>query len=138
MFVDVDTFLAHELDGGFLETNRFSANGHMYGTPWPAPPPGRDVVLEIDLNGALQVREQVPDAVLVLVLPPSAEELERRLRGRGDDDDHVRRRLALAAEEERVGRTVAHHVVVNDDLDRAVGEVAGILDLHRSRTPGET
>jgi guanylate kinase len=129
--VQPDAFEANELQGGFLETNRFAANGHWYGTPWPEEPPGRDVVLEIDLNGALQVRERIPDAKLILVVPPTREELERRLRGRGDDEDHVRRRLALADQEVEGGRVVADHVIVNDDLDRAVSEVAGILDGYR-------
>ncbi len=137
MFVDEPTFAAHEAAGGFLETNRFAANGHLYGTPWPDPPPGRDVLLEIDLNGARQVRERVPAAVLVLVVPPSRDELERRLRGRGDDEAHVQRRLALAVDEEREGRAIADAVVVNDDLDRAAREVAGILGAHRRRNPGE-
>jgi guanylate kinase len=132
VFVDRDAFEAREAAGGFLETNRFAANGHCYGTPWPEEPPGRDVVLEIDLNGARQVKERVPSARLILVEPPDRAELERRLRGRGDDDEHVRQRLALADDEVYGGREIADAVVVNDDLNRAVEEVAGILDGYRS------
>ncbi len=138
VFVDRDTFLAHQRQGGFLETNEFAANGHLYGTPWPQEPPGKDVLLEIDLNGARQVRQRFPAAVLVLVVPPDRQELERRLRGRGDGEEHVARRLALADVEIDQGRRVADHVVVNDDLDRAAAEVAGMLAGYRSRTPGET
>lgn len=137
VFVDPDTFLSHQRENGFLETNRFAANDHLYGTPWPEAPEGKDVLLEIDLNGALQVREGSPDALLLLVVPPDREELERRLRGRGDSEQDVARRLALADLEIDQGRRVADHVVVNDDLDRAAREVAGILDHHRSRPPGE-
>ncbi|MBW3615973.1 MAG: guanylate kinase [Actinobacteria bacterium] len=138
VFVDKDAFLAKESEGGFLETNRFAANDQFYGTPWPEEPPGKDVLLEIDLNGAVQVRERAADPVLVLVVPPDREELERRLRGRGDSEDHVARRLALADVEIDQGRQLADHVVVNDDLDRAARELAGILAHHRSRPPGET
>lgn len=131
VFVDRETFEANEAVGRFLETNRFAANGHCYGTPWPEEPPGRDVILEIDLNGARQVRARVAGARLVLVVPPSREELERRLRARGDSDDHVERRLALADLEVAEGGEIADAIVVNDDLDRAVEEVAGILDGYR-------
>jgi guanylate kinase len=131
VFVDRDTFEAHELQGGFVETNRFAANGRWYGTPWPDEEAGQDVVLEIDVNGARQVKERFPDAKLLLVVPPTSEELERRLRGRGDDDEHVQRRLALAEIEVREGREIADVVVVNDELDRAAEEVVGILDAYR-------
>ena len=131
VFVDDTTFEAFATEGGFLETNRFEANGCWYGTPWPDEP-DRDVVLEIDLNGARQVKERYPDATLILVLPPNQEELERRLRGRGDPEEHVQRRLALADIEVNGGLEIADHVVINDDLDRAVEEVAGILDGYRS------
>ncbi|HUP85057.1 MAG TPA: guanylate kinase [Acidimicrobiales bacterium] len=131
VFVDEATFAAKAIADGFLETNQFAGNSCWYGTPWPDQP-NRDVVLEIDLNGARQVRERYPDARLILVLPPDQEELERRLRGRGDDEEHVQRRLALADVEITGGLELADRVVINDDLDRAVEEVAGILDGYRS------
>ena len=131
VFVDRETFEANEAAGRFLETNRFAGNGHCYGTPWPEEPTGRDVLLEIDLNGARQVRERVAGARLVLVVPPSREELERRLRGRGDSEEHVVGRLALADLELDQGSEIADAIVVNDDLNRAVEEVAGILDGYR-------
>lgn len=131
VFVDTATFEAHAESGGFLETNRFAANDCWYGTPWPDEP-DRDVVLEIDVNGARQVQERDPEAKLILVLPPHQEELERRLRGRGDTEEHVQRRLELADLEVDGGLEIADHVVINDDLDRAVEEVAGILDGYRS------
>ena len=73
---------------------------------------------------------------MILVVPPSRAHQEARLRARGDDDEAVRRRLIAAESEERIGRGLAHHVVVNDDLDRAVGEVAGILASYRSPSGG--
>ena len=138
-FVDRDTFEQLIAEGGFLEWNEFEANGHLYGTPLPDAGGdhggGGDVVLEIDLNGARQVREKVPDAVVILVLPPSREELARRLRHRGDDEAQAARRLALAEHEMAEGRHLADHEVVNDDLARAVDEVAGILDRYRRTRP---
>ncbi|MGI8791825.1 MAG: guanylate kinase, partial [Acidimicrobiales bacterium] len=133
VFVSRDEFIAHREAGGFLEWNEFTANGHLYGTPMPEAPEDRFVLLEIDVNGARQVKERLPGARLVLVVPPSLDELERRLRGRGDADEHVARRLQLAEDEMTEGRAIADEVVMNDDLVRAVEEVAGILD--RSRPP---
>jgi guanylate kinase len=103
------------------------------GTPTPDPPPGKDMVLEIDIRGAQQVRERYPDAVVVLVLPPSRDELERRMRARGDSEELIRARLELGETEERQGREVADHVLINDDLERAVEELAGIVRAHRSQ-----
>lgn len=132
-FVDRPRFLTRAAEGGFLEWAELAANGELYGTPWPDPPAGRDVVLEIDVQGAAQVVGRSPDAVVVLVVAPSVEEQAARMRARGDDEGHVASRLALGVKEEEQGRKLAAHVVVNDDLDRAVDELAGIL--HRYRDP---
>jgi len=98
----------------------------------PEPDVDRDVLLEIDLQGARQVRDLRPDATLVLLLPPSPHVQAERLRARGDDESHVARRLAEGAEEEREGRRIADHVVVNDTIAQATADVASILDLRRS------
>ena len=119
--------------GGFLEWAEFL--GHRYGTPLPDPPPGRDVLLEIDLQGARQILDRHPGAVLVLLLPPSADVQAERLRARGDDEAEVQRRIEKGRQEELAGRELTPHAVVNDDLDKAVSEVAGILDAHRSGAP---
>ena len=132
-FVDRARFEAAVAEGRFLEWAEFL--GNLYGTPLPDPPPGTDVVLEIDLQGAEQVRRRDPSAVIVLLVPPSVEVQAQRLRGRGDDEAAVTRRIAKGAEEMVVGRTLTPHVVVNDDLDTAVAEVAGILHAHRSQPP---
>jgi len=119
--------------GGFLEWAEFL--GHRYGTPLPDAPPGADVLLEIDLQGAEQVRARYPEALVVLLLPPSRSVQADRLRRRGDDEAEVRRRLDLGVEEERTGRALTPFVVVNDEVDRAVAEVAGILADHRRSAP---
>ena len=89
-------------------------------------------MLEIDVNGAEQVRAAHPEAVVIMVVPPSEEAQADRLRHRGDSVDQVEARLALGREEIPRGRAVADHVVLNDDLDRAVEEVAGIIAGHRA------
>jgi guanylate kinase len=116
--------------GGFLEWAEFL--GHLYGTPHPEPPPGKDVLLEIDLQGAAQVKESDPGVLIVLLLPPSPEIQAERLRRRGDDEAEVARRLETGAREEKIGRALTSFVVVNNDVDQAVAEVAGILEAHRS------
>jgi guanylate kinase len=96
-------------------------------------PAGADVVLEIEVQGARQVHELDPDALLLFVVPPSPEEQERRLRGRGDPEEIVLRRLAKAAEETAAARALGAVEVVNDDLDRAVAEIHDIIENARSR-----
>jgi guanylate kinase len=129
-FVDRRTFEDHRDSGGFLEWAEFL--GNLYGTPMPDPPPSKDIVLEIDVQGAFQVREKYPDALIVLLLPPSTEVQAQRLRKRGDDDEEVARRIAKGTEEERLGRELTPYVVINDDLARAVSDIAGILSRYRN------
>jgi guanylate kinase len=128
--VDRPTFEVRAAAGGFFEWAEFI--GNLYGTPVTDPVPGRDVLLEIDLQGALQVRRLRPDATLILLLPPSPETQAERLRGRGDDERHVALRLAEGAEEERQGRQLADAVVVNDTVAQATADVASILVDRRS------
>ncbi|MDQ6616110.1 MAG: guanylate kinase [Actinomycetota bacterium] len=130
-FVERDEFLARVDEGGFLEYTEFPGTGHFYGTPNLEPPPGQDVILEIELNGAQQVKERLPDAKLIVVVPPSQADQEARLRARGDNEQHIRRRLEVGEEEERLGRKIADAVVVNDDIERAAREVAGIIARYR-------
>jgi len=129
VFVDRDAFEARIEADGFLEWTDFL--GNYYGTPTPDPPPGADVVLEIELDGAQQVRKRHPDAIVIFVMPPSREEQERRLRGRGDPEDKVAKRLKKAEEEEPIGLALADHVIVNDDLDRAVSELLAVIESHQ-------
>src|SRR5689334_9609763 len=87
VFVDQPTFERKIAEGGFLEWENFL--GHLYGTPIPHAPPGLDIVLEIELHGAQQVKDIHPDAVLVFVVPPSREAQEARMRRRGDPEDKI-------------------------------------------------
>jgi guanylate kinase len=132
-FVSPQRFEALIEAGALLEWATYA--GHRYGTPAApvrdAVAAGSVVVLDIEVQGALQVKVHDPGALLVFLLPPSLAELERRLRGRGtESDDAVARRLARAREE----LTEAHRFdvrVVNDDLDRCVAEVLDAIAAAR-------
>lgn len=117
--------------GGFLEWTDFL--GSYYGTPTPTAPPGTDVVLEIEVDGAQQVRRGHPNALLIFVLPPSRDEQQRRLQARGDPPDKVAARLRKAEDEEPVGKAISDYVVVNDSLDRTVDELLEIINTERAR-----
>lgn len=130
-FVDREAFEERAAGGGFLEWAEFL--GHLYGTPTPDPPEGCDLLLEIDVQGARQVVDRRPGAVVVLLVPPSPAVQEARLLARGDDPEHVRRRLAAAERETAAGADLAGpNVVVNDDLDQALNQVAAIVERARS------
>jgi guanylate kinase len=133
VFVDRETFEHAAADGGFFEWASFL--DYLVGTPLPSPPPGADVLLEIDVQGAEQVLAQRPDATVIMVLPPSPEVQAARLAARGDDDDHIRRRVALGHAEKERGTEIAAHTVVNDDLARALAELTAIIDRTRSAAP---
>jgi guanylate kinase len=131
VFVSRTVFENRIADGGFLEWTEFL--GNLYGSPTPNIEDGLDIVLEIELHGASQVKQRHPDAILVFVQPPSRDEQRRRLQGRGDSEDHVIERLRKADEEERRGAEIADVVVVNDDLARCVAEIEGIIGAARQR-----
>jgi guanylate kinase len=133
VFVDRDTFEGRVADGGFLEYAEFL--GNLYGTPTPEPPPGKDLVLEIDVQGARQVLEHRPDALLLFLQAPSAAEQEARLRGRGDPPERVAERLAKAREEVDAGLELGAHCIVNDEIDRTVAEMEGIIAQARAGGP---
>ena len=132
VFVDRTTFRERIDAGGFIEWTEFPGTGELYGTPTLETPGERDIVLEIELDGAQQIKRRYPDALLILVVAPSPDEQQQRLRGRGDDDASVSRRLEVGAGEDLLGRQIADHVVVNDAVDRAARQVAGILEDHRA------
>jgi len=128
-FVKRDEFERRSAEGGFLEHTEFL--GNYYGTPTPSPPPGLDLLLEIELDGAQQVRKLHPESLLIFVVPPNRDEQRRRLEARGDPDPKVAERLAKAEHEEPIGLAIADHVVVNDDLDRAVDEIGRLIEAAR-------
>lgn len=131
VFADREAFERRIACGGFLEWTEFL--GYYYGTPTPETSDGRDVVLEIEVDGAKQVKALDPSAVLIFVLPPSRAEQERRLRGRGDPDQKVAERLRKAEDEEPVGMALADYVVVNDDLEQTIEEMLAIVNACRAR-----
>lgn len=133
-FLDRQEFLELVERGDLLE--HAEVHGELYGTLREATEreleAGRDVLLEIDVQGAAQVRAATAEAHLVFILPPSRDELEGRLRRRGlDPDDVIRLRLANAAEELRHATTY-DFVLVNDDLDETARALAGVVRALRS------
>jgi guanylate kinase len=125
VFVTRAQFEDHIANDGFLEWTEFL--GNYYGSPIPTPGDEHDVVLEIELHGAQQVKKRHPEAILFFVQPPSRDEQRRRLQHRGDGEHHVQERLQKAEDEERLASTLADVIVVNDDLERAVEEVLSLI-----------
>ncbi len=140
-FITPDAFQAMVRDEAFLEYA--NVHEHRYGTPrapvMQALDEGRDVLFDIDWQGAMSIASGAPgDVVRVFILPPSMAELKRRLDGRAQDaPDVIARRLARAGEEIRMWGEY-DYVLVNDDLERAYGELVSIYQaerLRRSRNP---
>lgn len=136
LFVTDDEFDRMARDDALLESAEVF-HGARYGTPRDFVETelaaGRDVILEIDVQGARQVRHRRPDAVMILLEPPSMADLEARLRGRGTEGDEAIAERLRAAASELAERDVFDHVLTNDDVGRAVDEVAAIIE--GSRTP---
>ncbi len=130
-FVDRATFEAAVDRGGFLEWVEFL--DYLQGTPVPDPPEGADVLLEIDVRGGRQVRELVPDAVLVFVDAPSREHQRKRLENRGDDAATVARRMEKTASERAEAVEMGYEIVVNDEVSRAVRAIENLIATDRER-----
>ena len=126
-------FEAMIAEGAFLEYA--DVYGNYYGTPL-APiearrSAGEDILLEIDTQGAMKVREKFPEGVYIFILPPSLAELERRIRGRDTEtEDVLQKRLAAAIDEIEAGKCYKY-VVTNDEVDGAVDSVCAILAAER-------
>lgn len=134
-FVTSEQFEAMVARGEFLEYARVFGK-HSYGTPkkWLDESRAKrlDLVLEIDVQGAAQVKEKLPESVAIFILPPSRLELERRLRSRGTDaDEEIRRRLAKAHDEIVASEKFYDFCVVNDDVERAGKEAQAIVTALR-------
>lgn len=133
-FLSDEEFRSRVEAGDFLEWAH--VHGHCYGTLKSEVDrlfaEGRSVVLEIDVQGGLNVRKVWPGAVLVFIQPPSASELERRLRGRGTEDEaSIELRLKNSAAEMAAAASYDERIV-NDDLDRAVDELADLIDSYET------
>ncbi|MBR6329096.1 MAG: guanylate kinase [Lachnospiraceae bacterium] len=128
-FKTVDEFEAMIEAGALLEHARFVDN--YYGTPADfvraKQEEGKNVILEIEIQGALSIKERYPEAVLIFVVPPDADELERRLRGRGTETDEViKKRLARACEESE-GIESYDYIVVNDSIEDCARRTHAII-----------
>ncbi len=134
-FVGEPAFLAMRERGEFLESAQ--VHGNHYGTSkkviLDALGRGEDLVLEIDWQGAQQVRKLYPHAVGVFILPPSVEELERRMRSRGQDSDEVIRRRLNNAREELAHQHEFNYRIINKDFDTARRELAEIIRNERTK-----
>ena len=135
-FVTHDRFRSMIDDGALLEYAEYV--GNYYGTPVAAVDSelnaGRDVVLEIEVQGALMVKQKRPDAVLIFIIPPDFSLLEQRLHSRGSEpDDVIARRLEKARSEYQSGDRY-DYIVVNDVLDEAVRELTSIIIAQRCKT----
>ncbi|HSC78311.1 MAG TPA: guanylate kinase, partial [Candidatus Acidoferrales bacterium] len=116
--------------------------GHYYGSHRDAleeaARQGSDLLLDIDVQGAQQVKERLPDAVAVFVLPPSWQELEHRLRARGlDAPEAVQRRLRCAREEIELSPDIYDYLVVNRSLEETCAQVQAIVVAERARRSGQ-
>lgn len=129
-FVTTEEFEEMIASDALLEWAIYS--GNHYGTPsGPVEmeiASGKDVLLDIEIDGARQVRAQRPDALMIFVSPPSAEVLSQRLRSRGDTSSQdIARRLKIAESQLEEAPGLFDHIVVNDVLDRATSEVANLI-----------
>ena len=136
-----DHFLRRERFLDWIDRNAFLEHaefvGNLYGTPKKyvdeAMESGKDVILDIEVQGAEQVHRQRPDVVRIFIAPPSWEELERRLVGRGTEDpEKVRERLARSREDILLARYY-DYLVINNDLDQAVEEIQAIITAEHCR-----
>ena len=127
-FVTTETFEEMIDNGAFLEYDAHAAN--YYGTPRAQAEEKMEhgsVLLDIEPNGARRVKESAPESVLIFIMPPSVEELERRLRGRGDtSEEQIAMRMERATWEMEQ-RSWYNHVVVNDDAERCADEILKII-----------
>jgi len=134
-FVDDKTFMAMLERGEFLESAE--VHGNRYGTSEAvireALARGQDLVLEIDWQGAQQVRRLYPECHGVFILPPSVAELERRMRARGQDSDAVIRRRLASAEEEISHAPEFDYAIINKDFDEAKKDLQAIIRVERLR-----
>ncbi|MBR0567225.1 guanylate kinase [Azoarcus sp. L1K30] len=138
-FVDVPTFRGLRDRGEFLEWAEVHGNYYATSKVWLKEQIalGRDTLLEIDWQGAQQVRKVFPDAVGVFILPPSLEELESRLRGRGTDSDDVINRRLLGARGEMRHVAEFDYVIINNELHVALEDLVAVVRASRLRNANQ-
>lgn len=138
-FVDRDDFERRITGGELLEWAEYV--GNLYGTPLREVEEeiaaGRVVFLDIEVQGALQVKQRRPDALMIFLVPPSWEELERRLRSRGTEDESTLRQRLHTAREELAQQERFDLVIVNDDVDRCASEVLEAIREARAGDRGD-
>jgi guanylate kinase len=135
-FISSDEFQKRIEQGRFLE--HAEVFGNMYGTLKEnidkALAEGKTIILEIDVQGALQIKEKYPDAKMIFILPPTQKDLVERMNGRGRDDEETARiRLQGADDEIAAAWQYYNNMVINDDLAAAVSEVAQIAGLNKEK-----
>ncbi|MCK9201701.1 MAG: guanylate kinase [Gallionella sp.] len=134
-FVSRETFVAMMKNGEFLESAE--VYGNLYGTSqrWIAKEieQGRDILLEIDWQGAAQVRRLFPHCISIFILPPSMEALEQRLKGRGKDNDEVIARRMAAVRDDVAHVAEFDYVIINDNLNEALRELNAVALAARVR-----
>jgi len=132
-FTAMDDFVAMIGQDAFLEHAEVFGNRYGTSTQWVKDTlaNGQDVILEIDWQGAQQVRKQIPETVGIFILPPSRDELRQRLSGRGTDDSSVVDARMAEAESEMSHYAEGDYLIVNDDFDAALQDFRTILIAHR-------
>jgi guanylate kinase len=134
-FLPRDEFVRRQKQGEFIESATYA--GELYGTLKSEIErifaQGRHAVLDVEIEGARQIRRSFPNALLLFVLPPSAEVLVKRLRGRNTEDPSIVRQRVIRAAEELAAVAEYDYAIVNEDLVAAVGQVAAILEAESRR-----
>ena len=138
-FVAVDRFKSMISAGEFLEWAEVHGNYYATSKVWLKEQitAGRDTLLEIDWQGAQQVRKTFPDAVGVFIMPPSMQELELRLRGRGTDSDEVISRRLLGARGEMRHVAEFDYVIINNKIDESLDDIVAVVRAARLRYPNQ-
>lgn len=134
-FISREAFEKMIAEDELLEYNVYVNN--YYGTPKApviaATEAGRDIIIEVDVNGAANIRKKLPDAVSIFIMPPTFTELERRLRGRGTEPEEVIKQRMESSLDEIARATEYDYIVVNDDIEVAVDNINSVIQGHRLR-----
>lgn len=135
-FTDREHFLKTVEENGLIEYAEYC--GNFYGTPRKYVEEqlaaGKDVILEIEIQGALKVKKRYPEALLLFVTPPSAEELKRRLVGRGTESIEVINARLKRAAEEADGMEAYDYLLINDEIDTCVEKMHQLIQLQHEKT----